>query len=154
MRGKELRVKKIKDGTVIDHITGGRALAVLRILSITGDEDAVVSVSMNVPSKKIGQKDIVKVEGRELNPAEVDKIALIAPRATINIVRNYEVVKKENVKLPHVISGNIKCVNPSCISNTEEPVKPTFTVESREPIRLRCHYCGRFVENEDVYRQL
>ncbi|UCF58862.1 MAG: aspartate carbamoyltransferase regulatory subunit, partial [Candidatus Bathyarchaeota archaeon] len=93
MARKTLWVSKIKDGTVIDHITSGHALDVVRILGITGRSEGVVTVAMNVPSKKLGVKDMVKVEGRELNSKEVDKIALLAPHASINIVRDYKVVE-------------------------------------------------------------
>ncbi|MEM2428402.1 MAG: aspartate carbamoyltransferase regulatory subunit, partial [Candidatus Bathyarchaeia archaeon] len=110
---KELRVSKIEDGTVIDHITAGYALAVLRIIGLTGKEGNIISILMNVPSQKLGRKDIVKVENRELREDEVHKIALIAPNATINIIRNYEVVEKNKVKLPKIIKGVIKCANAS-----------------------------------------
>ncbi|MEM1606667.1 MAG: aspartate carbamoyltransferase regulatory subunit [Candidatus Bathyarchaeia archaeon] len=154
MSRKTLRVSKIKDGTVIDHITKGHALNVIKILGINGRGNGVVTIAMNVPSQKLGVKDIVKIEGRELNPEEVDKIALIAPHATINIIRNYKVVEKQRVKLPSVILGIIKCTNPACISNVEnEPVKPIFYVESEEPLRLRCHYCGKIMGKEDVLEQ-
>jgi len=112
MNESELRVQKIKDGTVIDHITQGNALNVLRILGITGKEGNIVSIVMNVPSRKLGKKDIVKIEGRELNPREVNMIALIAPKATINIIRDYQVIEKRKVKLPKVIKGIVKCINP------------------------------------------
>jgi len=149
-----LKVSKIKDGTVIDHITHGHALLVLKILGITGREKRVITVAMNVPSHKFGIKDIVKIEGRELNPEEVDKIALIAPKATINIIRDYSVVRKERVKLPKIIKGIVKCVNPMCISNSNEPVQPTFYVISEDPLRLRCHYCGRILERDEVLESL
>ena len=112
MKTKELKIPRIKDGTVIDHITSGNAIKVLHILGIPKTSSAVVSVAMNVKSK-MGRKDIVKVEGRELNPSEVDKIALIAPRATINIVRDYEVAKKHRVKLGTEVVGLVKCSNPT-----------------------------------------
>ncbi|MEM1582750.1 MAG: aspartate carbamoyltransferase regulatory subunit [Candidatus Bathyarchaeia archaeon] len=154
MSRKTLRVSKIRDGTVIDHITRGHALNVIKILGINGRGNGVVTIAMNVPSQKLGVKDIVKIEGRELNPEEVDKIALIAPHATINIVRNYKVVEKQRVKLPSLIYGIIKCTNPPCISNSEsEPVKPIFYVESEEPLKLRCHYCGHIMGKEDVLEQ-
>ncbi|MDM7913205.1 MAG: aspartate carbamoyltransferase regulatory subunit, partial [Methanotrichaceae archaeon] len=109
----ELRVKPIKNGTVIDHIAGGQALNVLKILGISGTTDATVSVVMNVESKKLGKKDIVKVEDRELKEEEVNKIALIAPAATINIIRDYSVVEKRTVDLPDEIVGVVRCQNPS-----------------------------------------
>ena len=149
----ELRVRKIQEGTVIDHITAGRALAVLRFLGITGREGAVLSVLLNVHSRCLKQKDIIKIEGRELNPEEVDKIALIAPSATINIIRNFKVAEKKKVKLPRVIRGLIKCANPTCVSNGSEPIQPTFFVEKEEPLRLRCYYCHRIMEREDLLTQ-
>jgi len=153
MAEKTLRVSKIRDGTVIDHITSGHALDVVKILGITGRTGGVVTVAMNIPSKKVGVKDMVKVEGRELNPKEVDKIALLAPHATINIVRNYKVVEKQRVKLPSVIRGIVKCANPACVSNSSEPIQPTFYVEHEEPLRLKCHYCGYIMEKQDVLKQ-
>jgi len=148
-----LRVSKIRNGTVIDHITNGHALDVVKILGITGRTGGIVTVAMNVPSKKLGVKDIVKVEGRELNSKEVDKIALLAPHASINIIRDYVVVEKQVVKLPEVLKSIVKCANPACISNSEEPVQPTFYVEREEPLRLKCHYCGYIMEKQDVLKQ-
>ncbi len=148
-----LRVSKIKDGTVIDHITAGHALNVLKILGITDHVSGIVTVGMNVPSKTLGLKDMVKIEGRELKSEEVDKIALLAPHASINIIRNYEVVDKQRVSLPHIIQEAVKCANPACISNSKEPVKSTFYVDNKEPLRLRCHYCGYIMENQDIPKQ-
>jgi aspartate carbamoyltransferase regulatory subunit len=148
-----LHVSKIKDGTVIDHITGGHALDVARILGITGREKGVITIAINVPSKRFKVKDIVKIEGRELNPQEVHKIALLAPHATINIIRNYNVVSKQRVQLPKVIEDIIKCANPACISNSNEPVLTKFYVESEDPLLLKCHYCGYIMEKRDVLQQ-
>jgi len=148
-----VRVSKIKDGTVIDHISGGYALDVAKILGVTGHERQVVTIAINVPSKRMREKDIVKIEGRALSSQEVNRIALIAPKATINIVRNYEVVEKLEVQLPQVIEDIVKCVNPSCISNSNEPVAPKFYVENEEPVLLKCHYCGYILEKADLLRQ-
>ena len=148
-----LRVSKIKDGTVIDHITAGHALDVLKILRITDQVNGIVTVGMNVPSKTLGLKDMVKIEGRELKSEEVDKIALLAPHASINIIRNYKVVDKQLVRLPNIIREAVKCANPACISNSKEPVKSTFYVDNKEPLRLRCHYCGYIMEKQDIPKQ-
>jgi len=153
MAEKTLRVSKIKNGTVIDHIMSGHALDVVKILGITGRAGGVVTVAMNIPSKKLGAKDMVKVEGRELKAEEVDKIALLAPHATINIIRNYKAVEKQRVKLPSVIRGIVKCANPTCVSNSDEPIQSTFYVEREEPLRLKCHYCGYIMEKQDVLKQ-
>ncbi len=151
--GKDLYITKIRNGTVIDHIAPGYALDVLKILGIDGQEGNVVSVAMNVTSKKTAKKDIVKVENRELKQDEVDKIALIAPRATINIIRDYNVAEKTRVKLPESIKGIVRCANPSCVSNAGEPVIPKFKVEKTDPLKLRCFYCSRFMEKPDVLNQ-
>jgi len=148
-----LHVSKIMNGTVIDHITGGHALDVVKILGITGREKKVITIAINVPSKRFKRKDIVKIEGRELNPQEVHKIALLAPHATINIIRQYKVVEKQRVKLPKLIENIIKCANPACISNSNEPVKAKFYVESEDPLLLKCHYCSYIIEKNDVLQQ-
>ena len=154
MTDKELKVNKIKDGTVIDHIRGGYALDVVKILGITGKEKKVMTIAINVPSRRFGVKDIVKIEGKALNSQEVNRIALVAPHASINFVRNYEVVEKLVVKLPKVIEGIVKCANPCCISNSNEPVVSKFYVKNVEPLLLKCHYCGVTIEQTDVLARL
>ena len=148
---KELRVTPIKNGTVIDHITPGFAIKVLHVLKIPEASSSVVSVAMNVKSK-MDKKDIVKIENRELDTKEVDKIALIAPKATINIIRDFNVVEKHKVHLPDEIVGIVKCSNPTCISNSKEPVKSRFLLVSIDPPRIKCYYCER--ETEDIAERI
>ncbi|MCW3983152.1 MAG: aspartate carbamoyltransferase regulatory subunit [Candidatus Bathyarchaeota archaeon] len=154
MSEKELRVTKIKDGTVIDHIRGGYALDVVRILGITGQEKRVMTIAINVPSKRFGVKDIIKIEGMALSAQEVNRIALVAPHASINIIHDYAVVAKQEVELPKTIEGIIKCTNPCCVSNSGEPVSSKFHVKNEEPLSLKCHYCGVSIEKADVLKQL
>jgi aspartate carbamoyltransferase regulatory subunit len=154
MSDNDLRVSRIKNGTVIDHIRGGYALDVINILGITGKEKRVMTIAVNVPSKRLGVKDIVKIEGKALNAEEVNRIALVAPRASINFIKNYQVLEKLEVKLPQTIEGIVKCGNPCCVSNNGEPVKPTFHVVQDDPIVLKCHYCGVTLEEADVFAQL
>ncbi|WP_336359602.1 aspartate carbamoyltransferase regulatory subunit [Haladaptatus sp. ZSTT2] len=144
MSDHELRVSKIKSGTVIDHIPGGQALNVLAILGIDGSTGEAVSVGMNVPSDRLGRKDIVKVESRELSQDEVDVISLIAPMASINIIRDYEVQRKHRVERPNSVQGVLECPNPSCITNEREPVKTRFTVLDDA---VRCDYCETIVRD-------
>jgi aspartate carbamoyltransferase regulatory subunit len=148
---KELKIPLIKDGTVIDHITAGNAVKVLHILGIPVSSSSVVSVAMNVKSK-LGKKDIVKVENREIDPQEVDKIALISPKATINIIRDYKVAKKHKVELPNEIIGIVRCSNPTCVSNANEPVKSRFKVIEKDPPKIKCYYCER--EPEDIAERI
>jgi len=145
---RELKIQKIKNGTVIDHLPAGSALTVLRILGVDKDFKNSVSVAMNVQSKRIGMKDVVKVEDRILRPEETDKLSLIAPEATINIIRDYGVSQKNRVTIPKEIIGVLKCGNPSCITNRREPVTAVFVVEKEKPIVLRCKFCERIMEKD------
>jgi aspartate carbamoyltransferase regulatory subunit len=145
MSDHELRVSKIRDGTVLDHVPGGQALNVLAILGIDGQGGDTVSVAMNVPSGRMGRKDIVKVEGRELSQAELDVLSLIAPDATVNIVRDYEVVEKGRVDRPEEVVGVLQCPTVDCITNAEEPVDTRFAVLSDG---VRCEYCDTIVRED------
>ncbi|OKY77825.1 MAG: Aspartate carbamoyltransferase regulatory subunit PyrI [Candidatus Methanohalarchaeum thermophilum] len=145
---KELRVRPIKNGTVIDHLTAGLALKVVKILGIDETIKEVVSIVMNVSSESMGKKDIVKVENRELNSDEVDKISLIAPKATINIIRDHEIVEKHRVSLPDTVEEFIECPNSKCITNTNEPIKSKFKVINEKEVKLKCEYCQRTIKGE------
>ena len=147
MSDHELRVSKIRNGTVIDHVSGGHALNVLSILGIDGSEGLGVSVVMNVPSDRLGRKDVVKVEDRELSQSEVDVLAVIAPEATINIVREYDVVEKKRIDRPESVDGVLSCPNRNCITNDDEPIRTRFAVLDDA---LRCDYCGEIVREEEV----
>jgi aspartate carbamoyltransferase regulatory subunit len=140
-----LLISPIRNGTVIDHITGGEALNVLRIIGITGTTPESISVATNVKSGKMGTKDIVKIENRELLKDEVDRIALIAPRASINIIRNFKVYEKKGVEIPPIIIGVVRCPNPGCISNTNEPIATKFEVLQKG---LRCLYCDWMITRD------
>ncbi len=153
-KSKELRVQKIQNGTVIDHITAGYALAVLEILGISGREGEVISIAMNVQSKRMGKKDIIKVEGRELTQEEINRIALIAPNATINIIRKFKIHTKTRITIPEQIEGIVQCANPSCITNNERAILSRFIVIERKPVTLRCTYCHRITDHNQIIKQL
>jgi len=145
MSDHELRVSKIRNGTVIDHVEGGQALNVLAILGIDGSEGLGVSVVMNVPSDRLGRKDVVKVEGRELSQSEVDVLSLIAPEATINIIREFEVAEKNRVTRPDSVTGVLSCPNRNCITNAGEPVETRFDVVADG---VRCDYCSTILRTD------
>ena len=142
MTETELRVSKIENGTVIDHITAGQAVNVLAILGIDGTSGEEVSVGMNVPSDRLGRKDVVKVEGRELSQNEVDVLSLIAPAATINIIREFEVAEKHRVSRPEEVTGVLSCPNANCITTENEPVDSRFEVLEEG---VRCTYCDTII---------
>jgi aspartate carbamoyltransferase regulatory subunit len=143
---EELRVSKIESGTVIDHVPGGKALHVLAILGIDGSGGEVVSIGMNVPSDRLGRKDVVKVENRELSQSEVDVLSLIAPAATINIIREFDVVEKSRVSRPSSVTGVLACPNVDCITSADEPVESAFDVLDDG---VRCVYCETILR-EDI----
>ncbi|MDQ4057360.1 MAG: aspartate carbamoyltransferase regulatory subunit [Thermoproteota archaeon] len=140
---RQLLVRRIKDGTVIDHIESGKALLVLRTLDITGKEGNVITVALNVPSSKHDKKDIIKVENKFLEKNETNKLALIAPHATINIIKEYRLVEKRKIQLPDSIIGVFKCPNLKCVTNSDEYIKPVINIIDKEKIVLRCKYCFR-----------
>ncbi|MGQ4910941.1 MAG: aspartate carbamoyltransferase regulatory subunit [Candidatus Thorarchaeota archaeon] len=147
----KIRIVKIRDGTVIDHIRAGKALDVLKILGITGKEGNVVTLAMNISSSKIDSKDIVKVENRNLLDAEVARIALVAPEATINLIKDSRVIKKTRVELPDIITDVVTCPNTRCVTNKErEPIHSKYQVVSKKPLQLKCLYCWTLLEEEDI----
>ena len=147
---KTLTVSKIRNGTVIDHIPSGRALKVLRVLGVdlSGHRIAVL---MNVESKKLGMKDIIKIEDYVPDKSALDRIALVAPRATITEIRDYEKVSKRMVEPPRTVEGILRCPNPTCITRApREPVVPRFRLVSRSPLAYRCVYCGSIVREGEI----
>ena len=151
---EKIRIVKIHDGTVIDHIRAGKALEVLKILGITGQEGNIVSLAMNINSSRIEKKDIVKVEHRFLKEEEVDRIALVAPEATINLIEDFKIIKKTRVELPETITGIFECPNQRCVTNKErEPIRSRYEVVSKKPLLLKCLYCWTMVEEQDIISQ-
>jgi aspartate carbamoyltransferase regulatory subunit len=136
-----LKVQKIEGGTVIDHIDGGKAWEVVRLLGLD-DYPETVTVLSNVHSKSKGKKDVIKIEHKELNKNEVNRIALVSAHASVNIVKDFEVKEKYNVELSKEIVNILSCTNPVCVTHSE-PVKSRFTVENEEPLELKCSYCER-----------
>ena len=143
---KELKLTPIKNGTVIDHIEAGTAMKVIRILGIPDpNSHSSISIAMYVHSKKMGYKDLIKIEDRELEKKEVNKISLISPNASIVIIEKETVKNKYRVTLPMIIKGLAKCSNPNCITNKGEPLETEFQVTNGKDIKLRCLYCDRNV---------
>lgn len=141
-----LAVAALRNGTVIDHIPGDRLFKAVRILGIES-LDKAVTIGNNLESRKLGRKGIIKVSDVEFPEDVLNRIALIAPKAKINIIRDYEVVEKRQVALPDVIVDIVKCANPKCICNNE-PMATRFEVVDRDNVVIRCHYCGHSVTSE------
>jgi len=139
-----VKVEKLREGTVIDHLTRGTAFDAFRVLGLN-QEKGVVLIGLNLRSGKAGEKDIIKIEKRELTRDELNRVALMSPRASISIIRNYRVAEKFTVELPRVIEGAVRCKNPNCITNVQD-VRSRFTVCGTNPTTLRCGYCERRVK--------
>lgn len=132
-------VEKINDGTVIDHITAGAGRDVLQILSAQFPISGNAALIINAHSKRLGRKDIVKMEGVFIDEKTANRISIIAPKATMNIIRGGKVVDKHSVEMPKVLVGLLRCPNPKCITNLER-AETTFLPEGS---RLRCRHCER-----------
>ncbi len=145
---KKYEVSAIEEGTVIDQITNKSTFKVANILNIQ-DIDKVVLIGFNLTSKKLGRKGIIKIGGKLLTQEEVNKISLIAPDATVNIIKGSEVVEKFKVAIPDSIEEFLKCFNPNCVSNHQN-IQSRFHVINKNPIRIRCHYCERHMGEDDI----
>jgi len=142
-----LTVQKIEEGTVIDHIKAGAGSRVLALLSSSYPLSKMAALIMNAPSKKFGRKDIVKIEGVLLDEKTVNRVALIAPDATLNIIKGGKVAEKHHVKMPASLSGVLKCPNPKCITNIER-VPTTFVSDGAG--WMRCRHCERLFASEEL----
>ena len=139
---KERSVAAIENGTVIDHIPAGQGMRIVRLLKLA-DHKKKVTLGLNLPSKSLGYKDLIKVEGREISEEEANQIALFAPKATLNIIRNFQIQKKFSVTLPDSISKILTCPNSTCITN-HEPVVTCFDVSRfGQKVLLQCTYCEK-----------
>jgi aspartate carbamoyltransferase regulatory subunit len=145
---KELKISAIREGTVIDHIPAKNTFKVAEILGLAKHEN-VTSIATNLQSKKMKLKGIVKVGGRELTEDEVNKVALLAPEATVSIIKEYTVKRKFPLKTPDKVYGIIKCSNPKCITNADE-VKTRFSIIHKKPLEARCDYCERVMKEDEL----
>jgi aspartate carbamoyltransferase regulatory subunit len=139
---KKLSVAAIEHGTVIDHIPAGQGMRIVRLLKLA-DHKKKVTLGLNLPSQSLGYKDLIKVEGREVSEEEANQIALFAPKATINIIRNYQIEIKFSVSLPQTISKILNCPNQKCITNHEHVVSRFNVSRFGHKVMLQCDYCEK-----------
>ena len=146
MEQSELMVRRIKEGTVIDHIDEGKGLQVLDALRIDGKDGSLITIALNVPSGKFKKKDIIKVENKFLKDDDTNKLAVIVPNATINIIKNYKLVEKRRIALPNEVDRIFRCSNPECITNSTEHIESIMDVIDKEGRVLKCRYCSRVLD--------
>lgn len=145
---KEMQVKALENGTVIDHIPANKLFKVVEILQLEQISNEV-TIGNNLASKRMGTKGIIKVANRFFESKEINRIALIAPNAKINIIRDYQVTEKRIITLPDHFKGIVKCVNPKCITNNEV-MEPRYNVISKSPLVLKCPYCEQEIREEEL----
>lgn len=149
MSTKELKVAALRNGTVIDHIPADKLFKVVSILHLDTCLNQI-TLANNLESAKIGSKGLVKISERALAEDETNKIALIAPNAKINIIRDFQVVEKRPLILPDEIREIVQCNNPVCVTNNQ-PITTRFQVQNHDgQIVLKCHYCEREIKQEEV----
>lgn len=146
---KTLSVAAIKNGTVIDHISAGQALRIITLLR-TSYHKQQITIGLNLPSKTFGCKDIIKIENRPLTETEINEIAVFAPDATINIIKNFEITKKTKTDLPDTITNILICPNQNCISNFEKIDTCFLIKEKARQIKLQCNFCEKIFYRDEI----
>ncbi len=133
-----MNIDSIKNGIVIDHITAGKALEIYNFLGLEA-LSCSVAIIKNAPSKKLGKKDIIKIDSDF--DVDIDILAYIDPDATVNIIKDSKLVEKKKLKLPEKITNVIKCKNPRCITTTEQELPHIFKLTDKQNRIYRCVYC-------------
>ena len=144
----ELAVAALRNGTVIDHIPSDALFKAVRILDLE-HMDRAITIGFNLKSKKLGTKGIIKIADKFFCDEEINRIAVVAPNVKLNIIRDYEVVEKREVRLPEELRGIVKCANPKCITNNE-PMPTLFHVVDKDNCVIKCHYCEKEQTREDI----
>lgn len=145
---KELQVAALCNGTAIDHIPSDQVFKVVSLLNLEQIKNAI-TIGNNLESKKMGLKGIIKITDKFFAEDEINRIALIAPNAILNIIKDYSVVEKKCLTLPHTIVGIVKCTNPKCITNNE-PMLTRFEVLDKKEITLKCNYCDIKILKDEI----
>lgn len=145
---RELQVAALDNGTAIDHIPPSQLFKVAKLLGLE-NMDNTITIGNNFQSKKMGCKGVIKISNKFFEEDEINRIALIAPKVILNIIRDYEVVEKKTVTLPDELVGLVKCNNPKCITNNE-PMPSRFEVIDKEKGTIKCRYCERKINKEDI----
>ena len=148
MRDKQLSVSAIKEGTVIDHIPATALFKVVTLLNLDKVE-TMITIGNSLGSSKLGKKGIIKLSKVFFKDDEINKIALVAPCAKLNIIKDYDVVEKRVVEIPDEIVGIVKCVNPKCITNNQV-VTTRYEVVSKSEVKLKCHYCEKITDQDNI----
>ena len=150
MTRKELVVSALENGTVLDHIPAENVYKALDLLNLKGIEN-LITIGINLASKIYGKKGIIKIADKFFEDEELNKLALIAPKATVNIIRDFKVVDKKKLVMPEEIIGVAKCKNPKCVTN-HQPIQTRFTtIDNGNDISLLCHFCEKITDSKHIF---
>ena len=160
--GRELLIRAIKHGIVIDHIPSEKVFAIVEILKLKEYSERI-TVATNMPSSSLGRKGIIKIEEKILEEKELNNISLLAPNVTINIIDNYEVVEKSKLEKLDKVIGLMKCDNPKCISNHENIETKFIRIKEdsekldennlEEKSKYKCFYCEKVILEDEIQIQ-
>ena len=145
---KELQVAALENGTVIDHIPSDKLCTVVSLLNLK-DMDSNITIGYNLESKKLGKKGIIKIADKFFTDEEINRISVVASNIKLNVIRNYAVVEKKEAIMPDELKGIVKCNNPKCITNNE-PMQTWFHVTDKEKGLLKCHYCEKEQQKDNI----
>ena len=146
-----LSIPKIEKGLVIDHIPAGQGLVVARALGLDmREQEGHVTLGLNFESRKLGRKDLIKVENREITPQELNKIAILAPGSTVKRINRFNVAERIEIKTPDFVEGLLVCLNPRCVSNSQREMATKFVRLKEKPLTMKCYYCERTYVNGDI----
>ncbi len=150
MTRKELVVSALENGTVLDHIPAENVYKAIDLLNLRGVESQI-TIGINLASKLYGRKGIIKIADRFFEDEELNRLALIAPKATVNVIRDFKVVEKKKITMPKEIIGMAKCMNPKCVTN-HQPIKTRFTTIAKgDEISLLCHFCEKVSDTRGIF---
>ena len=150
MSHTQLVVSALENGTVLDHIPAENVYKALDLLGLK-DIQNQITIGIKLNSKAQGRKGIIKIENRFFEDEELGKLALIAPMATVNVIRDFKVVEKKKLELPKEVIGIAKCRNPKCVTN-HQPITTRFTVNVKgNETSLLCHYCEKISDTKKVF---
>ena len=144
---KELIVSALENGTVIDHIPSKNVFQVIKILNLDTFDNQIL-FGINLDSRRYGKKGIIKVKNKFFEKEEINKIAIVAPSATLIVIKDFEIIEKKAVEVPEIVDKFIKCINPNCVTNHER-IPTKFSVIDKDAMKLQCHYCEKTTSKEN-----
>ena len=143
------RLYELENGTVIDHIPAGMAVKVLQVLGFDQNPELILGIGTNFHSSKMGRKDVIKIENRDVTQDELNKIAVFAPTASVNRIQGGIVVSKARVEVPAEFQSLLECRNPNCITRFEK-IETRFYAVEKNPLLLKCHHCEKNFEGKEA----